>query len=357
MSIHSSIPEVTFAEAKIATLCALKADTAVMLLGDPGVGKSALARELASDLGLELITLLGSTCDPTDVGGLPVKNNQGSVDRIPLKVIRDACDKGVLFFLDELSAAPPSVQASLLRLILERVAGDSKLHPETRILAAANPPEQAPGGFELSAPLMGRLCVLHLRPTETEVTNFFKTLGDEGSQLRLEAVDWALTCGFVPEILQIDIPSGCVSGNIPWGAPRAWERAVRARAACVDAGAGSTIMHLLTAGNVGDEAATAYAAVLKLRTKLPSIDAVIEDPAGAKVPEARQHQIAAVGLIPRVAQQNTWAAWVYAQRLIPEIGAACANLLMQTPDSPVSAKHAKLGVAARVKLSAATKGL
>jgi len=240
---------------------------------------------------------------------------------------------------------------------LERVAGDAVLHPGTRILSAANPPEQAPGGFELSAPLMGRLCVLHLRPADAEVVEFFKTLGDEGTTLRLEAVDFALTCGFVPEILQIEIPAGCISGNIPWGAPRSWERAVRARATCADRGAGQAVAHVLTAGNVGDEASTAYEAILKLRTKLPSVDAVVADPTGALVPGDRQHQIAAVGLIPRVAEKNTWAAWIYAARLIPEIGAACANILMKKTDSPISADHAKEGVKARVKLSAATKAV
>ncbi len=360
MPIHSSIPEVTMHEAEQAVICAAAADTPVLLLGDPGVGKSALAKIVAAKLNLRLVTLLGSTLDPTDVGGLPVKMGN-TIERIPLKMVQLACDEPVLFFLDEISCAPPAVQATLLRLILERVAGDAQLHEGTRIIAAANPPEQAPGGFELSAPLMGRLCVLKLRPTDAEVVEFFKNLdapakGEDPSTLHLESVDFALTCGFVPEILQIDIPSGCVAGNIPWGAPRAWERAIRARACAADRGAGAGIMHTLTAGNVGDEAGTAYEAILKLRTKLPSVEQVLEDPAKCLVPEDRQHQIAAVGLVPRVAKVNTWAAWIYANRLIPEIGAACSNILMKTLDSPVSSAFAREGVKARVKLSSITKG-
>jgi MoxR-like ATPase len=351
MPVHSSIPEVTFTQAIEAILAAHDANIPVLLLGDPGVGKSALFRIVAERIDKILGILLGSTCDPTDVGGLPVKNGSGSVDRVPLKVIRDAADSPRILFLDEISCAPPAVQASLLRLMLERVAGDVELHPESWICAAANPPEQAPGGFELSAPLMGRVCVLHLKPTPEEVRAYFMHLGAEGSPLRLEAIDWAMTCGFIPSILEIEIPKAAVAGNIPWGAPRAWERAIRARVAAAARKADVGVIHSLTAGNVGDEQATAYAAVLKLRQFLPSIETVLADPANAKVPDDRQHQIAAVGLVPRVAVANTWAAWIYAQRLIPEIGAACAAHLEKCTDSPVSAPFAREGVQARVKLS------
>lgn len=354
MPVHGSIPTVTFSQAWAAMRAAVLADIPVLLIGDPGVGKSALARLVANDVGLKLAILLGSTCDPTDVGGLPVKNGD-AVERVPLKVVRDACGSPRLFFLDEISCAPPAVQATLLRLMLERVAGDVELHPETRIISACNPPEQAPGGFELSAPLMGRVCILHLRPTEEEVRDYFKGFGEEGSAQRFEALDFAYTAEFIPSILQIDIPSAAIAGNIPWGAPRAWERAIKARSAAVASGLDEDTLHAVTAGNVGEEQATAYAAILKLRKHLPKIADILDDPANAKLPDDVQNQVAAVGLVPRVAAQNTWAAWVYAQRLRPEIAAACANQLLALPDSSVSAPHAKAGVAARIKLSALAK--
>jgi len=70
--------------------------------------------------------------------------------------------KGLLF-LDELSTAPPAVQAALLRLVLERRVGALHLPPGVRIVAAANPRSSAADGWELSAPLANRF--VHLQWT------------------------------------------------------------------------------------------------------------------------------------------------------------------------------------------------
>ena len=68
-----------------------------------------------------------------------------------------------LLFLDELSTAPPAVQAALLRLVLERRVGALQLPPGVRIVAAANPRSSAADGWELSPPLANRF--VHLQWT------------------------------------------------------------------------------------------------------------------------------------------------------------------------------------------------
>ena len=67
--------------------------------------------------------------------------------------------EGVAFF-DEISTAPPAVQAALLRVVLERTVGDLRLPDGVAVVAAANPPDQAADGWELSAPLANRFCHL-----------------------------------------------------------------------------------------------------------------------------------------------------------------------------------------------------
>jgi len=52
------------------------------------------------------------------------------------------------------------MQAAQLRFVHERCVGECHLGDSTRIVAAANPPEMAPGGFQLSPPMANRL--LHL---------------------------------------------------------------------------------------------------------------------------------------------------------------------------------------------------
>lgn len=336
MPIHASVQKVTFSEAQDAIYPALLANVPVMLIGDPGVGKSALARLVADKLGRNLQTLIGSTLDPTDIGGMPVVRIDGKgIDRIPLTAIKKLCTDPGILFLDEIACAPPAVQAAMLRLILERVAGDLELHPETRVLAATNPPEQSPGGSDLSAPLIGRVMLLHLRPSHDEVLEFFEGLGDGdnssfGQALRAESRDFAATARVAADLLEIDIPQDANGGNRPWGAPRAWERVVRARAAAVSNGINSKkTLKYVTAGSVGTHLAVTYAAIQDIRTKLPSIEDIATDPAGVKVPEDAKHQIGAVGLLARVAERDPWAAFVYADRLRPELRVACGKMLMK----------------------------
>src|SRR6202042_2804518 len=65
-----------------------------------------------------------------------------------------------LVFFDEISTAPPAVQAALLRVVLERTVGDLTLPDAVSVVAAANPPERAADGWALSPPLANRFCHL-----------------------------------------------------------------------------------------------------------------------------------------------------------------------------------------------------
>lgn len=353
------LPTVSFAAAHDVLRVSIMANQSVLLLGDPGVGKSAIIAKLAKELDMPLHILLGSTLDPTDIGGLPVVRLDGKgVDRCPLRAIQEASEKPCILFLDEISAAPLPVQAAMLRLVLERVAGDVVLHPESRVVAAANPPEQAPGGFDLSAPLMGRVCALHFRPTEDEVLTYLATMGDEDSPEREEGRLFAAVAACTPELLQIDIPKECVTGGRPWGAPRSWERVIRARAAAQKLGGVSPeVDKALMAGSVGSACATSYRAICDLIGELPSVEEIVESPTDAKIPTDRHKQVAAVGLIGRVADKNLWAAYIYCARLFPEYGMAAHKILMTMSHKQPSLqdKHAQAGVKARVQLTAGVK--
>jgi MoxR-like ATPase len=354
MAIDKEIPQVSFKQAEAAILAGLEANIGTMLIGDPGVGKSALMRQVAKRLGTQLAVVIGSTMDPTDLGGMPVVRVDGKgIDRIPLELIRRLCEQPGLLFLDELACAPPAVQAAMLRGILERCFGDCELHPDTRVVAATNPPEQSPGGSELSAPLMGRLAVFHLRPTHQEVQDFFDDLEDAALPgLRDEALEFAATLRVQSDLLQIDIPDTAVTGNKPWGAPRAWERALRARAAL---GNGDKVVRqMVTASNVGQTQALAYEAIMDLRKFLPTIDECLKDPENVKVPDDKRRQIGAVGLIARVSERDKWAAMIVADRLCAELRAASGKMLMKrsgsTEDGHADSPHRKKGALARLNI-------
>jgi hypothetical protein len=105
--------------------------------------------------------MIASLHDPTDFNGLPVLHD-GRMRFAPPEWVYlfEEHGQGILF-LDELTTAPPTVQTALLRLVLERKVGAHSLPVGVRIVAAANPPDIAASGWELSPPLANRFVHLH----------------------------------------------------------------------------------------------------------------------------------------------------------------------------------------------------
>lgn len=144
----------------------------VLLWGRPGIGKSSFLEQL-SQADFPVLTLIAAIHDPTDFSGLPVfQNGQVHYARPEWVGTFEETGEGILF-LDELTTAPPSVQAALLRVILERRVGFHALSKGVRVVAAANPPDMMNGGWELSPPLRNRFVHLHWGlPAETFLQGF-----------------------------------------------------------------------------------------------------------------------------------------------------------------------------------------
>ena len=119
---------------------AVAARVPVLLWGAPGTGKTSVIRAMAGALGWPCETVIASIREPSDFAGLPVVVGDGVRFAPPAWARRLAEAGRGLLFLDELSTAPPAVQAALLRVVLERVVGDLELPPEVAVVAAANPP-------------------------------------------------------------------------------------------------------------------------------------------------------------------------------------------------------------------------
>src|SRR5919206_1522423 len=135
---------------------AVAARVPVLLWGAPGTGKTSAIRAMAEAMGWPCETVIAAIREPSDFAGLPVVRGTEVHMAPPRWAQRLAgAGRGVLF-LDEISTAPPAVQAALLRVVLERVVGDLDLPEGVVVVAAANPPEQAADGWDLSAPLANR---------------------------------------------------------------------------------------------------------------------------------------------------------------------------------------------------------
>lgn len=317
---------------------AVAADLPVLLWGEPGIGKTAALTQLAASLDLPLTTVIASVHEPSDFSGLPVIGDDPAVQGVPMappdwavRLVR--AGRGLLF-LDELSTAPPAVQAALLRLVLERRIGSLQLPPEVRIVAAANPRSSAADGWELSPPLANRFVHLQWTHDHEVVVRGLGGTWPRATLPRLDpeqlsgAVDFArrAVCGLLaarPGLVH-RLPSGETRRGGPWPSPRSWEMTLRLIAFATAAGSSREVLSLLVRGTVGDGPGLELLAGLD-RMDLPDPEVLLADPEGADLPERGDLRQAVLdGVVDAVRnrpEKSRWdAAWALLVRAL-ETGA------------------------------------
>jgi len=136
-----------------------------LIVGESGIGKTALAKELARQNGWSLIVIDGNLLKEGEIGGLPTVESYSGVNEDgdwvehkttvyavhhKLRQIDDEVLKGhtVLLFIDEINRCEHTVQQELMNLILNREINGYQLHETVRILAAMNPSGKYGSGFD-----------------------------------------------------------------------------------------------------------------------------------------------------------------------------------------------------------------
>ena len=119
----------------------------VFVQGQPGIGKSQAIKRIAENLKKELnkqvfvqdVRLL--LFNPVDLRGIPVADMEEKVAIwLKPKIFNLNCSEDVIniLFLDELTAAPTSLQAAAYQIALDRHLGEHKIPDNTFIVAAGN---------------------------------------------------------------------------------------------------------------------------------------------------------------------------------------------------------------------------
>lgn len=290
----------------------------IMAWGPPGIGKSDGVREAALRLSkilnrrvsthtvnlkkgevvVKVYDVRLSQMDPVDIRGLPskeIKDGEAVAAWLrPEFLPPTGSEEHMILFLDEINAAPPSVQAAAYQLVLDRKIGEYVLPPNCKIVCAGNRKEDYGVTHAMPSPLANRL--LHIDVVVD--VDIWK--------------EWAYRKGIHSSVIGFITwkPDALFSFNRKtashaWPSPRTWEYASRILTESVGNPTVKT-RRLLLAGCVGDGTATEFSAFLRVHEELPNPDDIL---AGKSVPLPTEDQVDVLyalvtALVSRISQKR-----------------------------------------------------
>jgi hypothetical protein len=312
--------QVTPSQLKTLLAAAIEQRLPVLITSAPGCGKSDIVEQVAIDSGAELILSHPAVADPTDAKGLPwpVKGADEATF-LPFGELARAlkATKPTVWFLDDLGQATPAVQASFMQLILARRVNGHILPPHVTFIAATNRRTDRAGVSGILEPVKSRFAtIVELAPSV-----------DSWSQ-------WAFTTGFIPATLIAflrfrpdllsDFKPNADMTNSPM--PRTWASLAKLEALQLPQAVELAAM----AGAVGEGPAAEYIAFRKMFQALTSVDAILLDPHGAKLPTNQNERYAIVtALASKATEQNIARIGIIATRFMDAGAGEFAALLMR----------------------------
>ena len=280
-----------------------------MIWGSPGVGKSQVLRRVAAGMGYTYIDVYALLLDPIDLRGIPWRDAQDRTRFAPPVFLPPSDSKEkYLIVLEELPAAPPSVQSALYQLVLDRRCAEYELPEGAVIVACGNRAGDRAVVHRMPTPLASRF--VHL---DVSVGVAAWSAWAAEAQLAPEVLFFIQ---FRPELLHKFDPQ---SQEQAYPCPRTWEF-VSDLSQRVN---GMSLEHQRTIyrGTVGEGAAGEFCAFLQMWEDLPHPQTVLDDPEHAVIPDNASALLALCGSLYRLADNTTIDSLVaYARRLRAEVG-------------------------------------
>lgn len=236
---------------------------AIMLWGPPGVGKTSIIHSAAEELGADCTDIRLLLYKPTDLTGYPVLDRETNRARFakPAFIPDDDKERPTILFFDEITSAPPSVQAAAYQPANDYAIGEHVFPPNVQVVFAGNRTTDRGVAYNMPSPLANRMVHLELEASLEDWK------------------EWALNHGihpyvigflnFRPELLYVFPETASFQG---FPTPRTWEMASNFLASANDP---EDIEEILI-GTIGEGAAIEFLSFLRLADRVPDAKKILE---------------------------------------------------------------------------------
>ncbi len=267
----------------------------VMLWGPPGVGKSQGVREIASEIErrtdkeVRITDVRLLLFNPVDLRGIPTANEDKTlaVWLKPQIFQMDESEEVVnILFLDEITAAPTSVQAAAYQITLDRTVGEHRLPENCIVIAAGNRVTDRSVAYNMPKALANRLCHLEIK----EDVNAWH--------------DWAVKNRVHPYVTgYMEYNSSALIKSdgmeLAFPTPRSWEMVSNILNYVSD---DIAAVYPMIVGCVGESAGNLFRTWTEVYRSLPSVKDIFHKGKG-DVPKEREMQIALKSVMVDYARQ------------------------------------------------------
>ncbi|MDD5229753.1 MAG: AAA family ATPase [Candidatus Marinimicrobia bacterium] len=249
--------------------------------GPPGIGKSAVPREVCKERNLTLIDIRMSLLDPTDLRGIPAvvdvrcdvcrgtggeKHDCAVCGGTGIRTVAKWLEPSMLpkggegiVIMDELTSAPPLQQASAYQFTLDRKIGEYELPDDYYIIAAGNNLSDRAVVYPMSTALRNRFTHINF---EYNLDDWLEWARNSGINTHILAfLTWRgseLLFNFKPE-----------ATDKAFATPRSWHFASR-----VMEHFSKGIVRELLDGTIGPGAAAEFSGFMALQEQIPSIQKI-----------------------------------------------------------------------------------
>lgn len=286
----------------------------VILLGQPGIGKSEsvrqLAQELAKELNKEFIEILSNEdaikvlekpeeyfvlidirltqIEPVDLTGIP-RDLDGEITYKPFLWMKVLAETAGILFLDEITNVQrPDMMAAMYQIVLERKTNAIKFSDDVLVIAAGNTPETSSIANALPAPLLNRVRVFYIKPPTIDEWKEYmnKQYGDRWDKR---------VYSFLKRRPELFIKVSENETLEPYPTPRSWTMLAE-----VSKHFNGEALKDIAIATVGTKAGSEFAIFANM--KVPSIEELIKNPAIFDQLEIDQKYLVATQLADKLAK-------------------------------------------------------